>query len=203
MIGVLDYGMGNIASVINTLEYIGKEVSIVSSPNDFDGISHLIIPGVGAYKTAMINIQERGFVEPIKNFAASKKPILGICLGMQLLSSTGSEPTMCDGLNLIPGHVEKISETDIRVPHVGWNNLKISDEDHPLFDFCKKNIDYYFVHSYRFVPESKQSILGTSNYGKEFASIIGKGNVIGIQFHPEKSQKNGLQLLKNFISINA
>lgn len=203
MIGVLDYGMGNIASVINTLEYIGKEVAIISSPDDFDGITHLIIPGVGSYKTAMENIHNRGFAEPIKKFAESNLPLLGICLGMQLLSTTGSEPTLCNGLNLIPGHVEKISEEQIRVPHVGWNNLKIVDEDHPLFDFCKKNIDYYFVHSYRYIPDINEHIIGTSNYGKEFASIIGKGNIIGIQFHPEKSQKNGLQLLKNFININA
>lgn len=203
MIGVLDYGMGNIASVINTLKYIGKEVKIISIPDDFREVTHLIIPGVGAYKTAMDNIIERGFISPINDFANSNKPILGICLGMQLLSTTGSEPQQCDGLNLIPGHVEKISESTIRIPHVGWNSLIMADQDHPLFDFCKKNIDYYFVHSYRFIAQNNEDILGNTDYGKEFTSIVAKGNIIGIQFHPEKSQKNGLQLLKNFISINA
>ena len=203
MIGVLDYGMGNIASVINTLEYIGKDVKTVSTSDEFKDITHLIIPGVGSYQTAIQNIINKGLKSEILKFAENNKPILGICLGMQLLSSTGSEPNQCEGLNLIPGHVEKINTKNIRVPHVGWNTLNIADEDHPLFDFCKKNIDYYFVHSYRFVPESNEHILGTTNYGSEFTSIIGSGNIFGIQFHPEKSQKNGLQLLKNFININA
>ncbi len=203
MIGVLDYGMGNIKSVCNSLDFLGKPNVVINDLEGFNEITHLIVPGVGAFATAMSNINQKGFAAKIHEFANSGKPVLGICLGMQLLATSGTEPTETEGLNLIPGKVVKIESDSVRVPHMGWNAVALKQEDDPLFKFAKKNVDYYFVHSYHFVVDNPDHILTSTEYGEEFTSIVVKDNVYGIQFHPEKSQKSGLHLLKNFTELDA
>lgn len=204
MIGVLDYGMGNLSSVTNALEYLGLENRIIYSPEDFKTISHLIIPGVGSFAKAMENLKERGYVEAIRSFNNQGLPILGICLGMQLLAEKGTEPYECEGLGLIKGSVEIFPENSVRVPHVGWNGIKIVN-NHPILEDVKQTADFYFVHSYQFHVQNENNIISTTDYGFEFPSIVmnENQNVVGIQFHPEKSQKQGLQILTNFSNTNA
>jgi glutamine amidotransferase len=200
MIGVLDYGMGNLSSVTNALNYLGVENKIINSTEGFLEISHLIIPGVGSYTKAMINIHEKGYYNPIKEFANSGNPILGICLGMQLLSNIGTEPSPTRGLNLINGEVIQLpEESGIRIPHIGWNGLNLVNK-HPILEGVKLKADFYFVHSYYFSNINEENIIASTQYGINFPSIVCSTlqNVIGIQFHPEKSQKQGLQILENF-----
>ena len=204
MIGVLDYGMGNLSSVTNALKYLGIENCVIHNIEDFKTISHLIIPGVGSFAKAMENLKERGYVEAIKSFDSEGFPILGICLGMQLLAEKGTEPYDCDGLGLIKGSVEIFPENSFRVPHVGWNGISLVN-DHSIFEDVKQTADFYFVHSYQFHVASEKNIISTTNYGFDFPSTVmnDKRNVVGIQFHPEKSQKQGLQILTNFSKPNA
>lgn len=204
MIGVLDYGMGNLKSVSNSLAFLGLESQIIDAPADFDQISHLIIPGVGAFPKAMHSISEMGFLQPIRQFAQDGKPILGICLGMQLLADVGTEVATTEGLGLIPGAINVMKPEGLRIPHIGWNGM-IFKKDHDLFESVKKVADVYFVHSYHFVPENPDCIVAQTEYGEEFVSVVSneKGNVIGTQFHPEKSQKQGLKILDNFARMES
>lgn len=204
MIGVLDYGMGNLKSVSNSLAFLGLESQIIDAPDDFDQISHLIIPGVGAFPKAMNSISEKGFLQPIRQFAQDGKPILGICLGMQLLADVGTEVATTEGLSLIPGAINVMKPEGLRIPHIGWNGM-IFKKDHDLFESVKKAADVYFVHSYHFVPENSDCIVAQTEYGEEFVSVVSneKGNVIGTQFHPEKSQKQGLKILDNFARMES
>ena len=200
MIGILDYGMGNLSSVTNALNYLGIDNHVVTSPEAFAEISRLIIPGVGSYGKAMENIKGKLFFNQIKEFEKAGKPILGICLGMQLLSSIGTEPVQGNGLGMISGEVILLpQEMGIRIPHVGWNGIKVVNE-HPILDGVKLSADFYFVHSYYFSGVKKENIITNTDYGLHFPSIVCNDarNVIGIQFHPEKSQKQGLQILENF-----
>lgn len=199
MIGILDYGMGNLKSVQNSLSYLGLENQIIASSSHFDCISHLIIPGVGAFPKAMERIQSMNFLDSIRSFADSGKPILGICLGMQLLADLGTEVENCDGLGLIPGSIELMKPNGLRIPHIGWNALNVR-QSISLLDQVKKTADVYFVHSYHFNAKDENNIVATTPYGEDVVSIVrnSKGNVIGTQFHPEKSQKQGLKMLENF-----
>lgn len=199
MIGILDYGMGNLKSVANSLAFLGLESSLIESTEGFSGITHLIIPGVGAFPKAMNCIKGKGFLEPIRSFADSGKPVLGICLGMQLLADTGAEVTDTEGIGLIAGSIELMEPKGNRIPHIGWNGILVK-RDLGLFESVKKTADVYFVHSYHFAAKHAKNIVATTDYGHEFVSIVAnmRGNVIGTQFHPEKSQKQGLRMLENF-----
>lgn len=200
MIGVLDYGMGNLSSVTNALNFLGIENRIIDTKDSFSTISRLIIPGVGAYARAMENMHKFQYVDSIREFAFTGKPVLGICLGMQLLSTKGNEPYPVDGLGLIDGEVLAFPEDlGFRIPHVGWNGIT-SMNDHPILEGVKVKADFYFVHSYYFGSINESNIIATTEYGFAYPSIICNNdrNVIGIQFHPEKSQKQGLQILENF-----
>jgi glutamine amidotransferase len=204
MIGVLDYGMGNLSSVTNALDYLGIANQIVNSVDKFSTSSHLIIPGVGSYAKAMENIHAKQYFSLIQEFGNSGKPILGICLGMQLLSTCGTEPNHIKGLGLIEGEVVLLPEhLGIRIPHVGWNGITLANI-HPILEGVKLNADFYFVHSYYFSQVIEGNILTYTDYGLAFPSIVcnKERNVIGIQFHPEKSQKQGLQILENFSQIS-
>jgi glutamine amidotransferase len=201
IIGVLDYGMGNINSVFNSLSYLGYESRIVSSAQEIEECSHLIVPGVGSYATAMVNIIELGLDIEMAKHAQQGKPLLGICLGMQILSTSGQEGGAVNGLGLIPGSVELLDLFDLPVPHVGWNSLQFNF-DHPISHNVKKHVDFYFVHSYFFNAENDKDILATTQYGKQFSAIVAKKNIVGVQFHPEKSQDNGLLLIENFCEWN-
>lgn len=197
IIGILDYGMSNINSVFNAVFYLGYESKIVSNVEEIEKCSHLIIPGVGSYAKAMFNIKERRLHVAINHYVSLGKPILGICLGMQIFSDSGEEGGMSSGLGLIPGNVQYLDVNNLPIPHVGWNSLEFYF-DHPICSNIKKHVDFYFIHSYFFHANDKNSILASAEYGKKIPAIIAKNNIVGVQFHPEKSQDNGLLLIENF-----
>ena len=190
--------MGNIGSLSNAIYSQGWDPILISSPVELDEISHLIIPGVGAYDSAMNLLSQKKLISFVHNFAAAGKPLMGICLGMQILSSIGSENTPSDGLGLIPGEVKLMqSSKNFKLPHVGWNNINLH-QDHVLLDGIKENVDFYFVHSYCIHVNRESHRIASTEYGNVFTSIIAHENIFGTQFHPEKSQKNGLRILDNF-----
>ena len=197
MIGILDYGMGNISSVNNSLDYLGFETKIIQSLDDMNsGITHLIVPGVGSYSKAMDNLRTKKLDTLIYNFVKTGKPYLGICLGMHLLSSIGYEEGKTKGLDLIKGEVVPF-DISLHIPHVVWNNIDCK-KIHQVFGNHSDHLDFYFVHSYYFKASSSEDILTTTNYEIDFCSSIVKNNLIGVQFHPEKSQEPGLNFLEKF-----
>ncbi len=197
-IGIIDVGIGNLGSLRHAVQSQGWDTVNVSTPDDFAGLTHLFLPGVGAFASAMARLDEAGIIEPIRKFAASGLPIMGICLGMQILAEKGLEGGDTLGLALIPGEVHPIKvKTGMRLPHVGWNELR-KMQAHPLLKGIRNDVDFYFVHSYRFVASDIANVLAETEYGDKFPSLICKDNVVGAQFHPEKSQINGLRLLDNF-----
>ncbi len=198
MIGILDYGFGNLASVWNAVYNLGFDVEIVKKSERFSNISHLIIPGVGAFDSAMNEMHARGLVEPVLEFAREGKPTLGICLGMQLLADFGEETTGAKGLGLIPGEVRALPTREgFTIPHCGWNTVQFL-HPHPVLKKIKSECDFYFVHTYRFLARDKECVLGTTEHSTVFDSVVFQRNILGFQFHPEKSQTHGLQLLENF-----
>ncbi|MEZ5902353.1 MAG: imidazole glycerol phosphate synthase subunit HisH [Alphaproteobacteria bacterium] len=204
-VGIIDYGMGNLASVASALERIGVDSNIVSSASEIDALSHIILPGVGSFKKAMSNLTEGQWVSPIRTAAKSGKSILGICLGMHLLADHGTEHGSTEGIGLISGQINRFEERndkDFLIPHVGWNEIHITKTEHPIFEKVKDRSDFYFVHSYVFCPQDKSDIAAITPYGENFPSIVIKDNVIGMQFHPEKSGPVGEQVLKNFIGMS-
>lgn len=198
MIGIVDIDMGNLRSVANAVSTMGHDPKMVLSANDLDDTSHLILPGVGSYTIAMTHMRERGLVEPIRAFAASGRPLLGICLGMQLLAIVGDEGGPSDGLGLVPGRVVRFDPARVpAIPHVGWNELRLRRK-HPVFDKVKSGVDFYYVHSFHFACAA-EDVLGVFEYGGgDYVGAVARGNVLGLQFHPEKSQANGLRLIENF-----
>ena len=198
MIAILDANMGNLRSVFNAVDTMGYDAEIVTHVGLSDQHSHLIIPGVGSFQRVMSDEKVVAVNKKINNFANTGRPILGICLGMQFLSDWGEEGGGSAGLGLIPGRAERMpEEKDLLLPHVGWNTVDFV-KFHPVFQGVKNGIDCYFVHSYHFVCNSDEHVYGRSSYGTDFVSVVGRDNVLGFQFHPEKSQKNGLKLIENF-----
>ena len=196
-IGIVDVGIGNLGSLKNALYSQGWDSNFVSSPEEFEGLTHLILPGVGAFSAAVKLLHDTKLFDRIKAFADDGQPLMGICLGMQLFADRGSEGGDELGLGLISGRIVPMVAQGLRLPHVGWNNAQHTRQ-HPLLKGVRNDVDFYFVHSYRFVTDRAENILSTTEYGEIFPSIIGRDNVIGLQFHPEKSQTNGLRLLDNF-----
>lgn len=203
MIAVVDYNMGNLRSVQNAFLKIGKDVTIVSNPKEIQKYDKLILPGVGAFGDAMEHLKQNSMDEAIKTFAKSGKPLLGICLGMQLLLESSNEFGAHEGLGLIPGMVRKFDtskfKTPLKVPHMGWNELFVKKQS-ALFNGLEDEIYLYFVHSFHAICD-EQYIIGETEYGYEFASAINKENIYGFQPHPEKSHDNGLKILKNFTEL--
>lgn len=196
MIGIVNYGMGNIRSVANAVYEQGFDPLLINHADDFSKATHVILPGVGHFKKAMANLEQLSLLTPLKQAVLTdKKPLLGICLGMQLLL-THSEEGDCAGLDLIAGDVRLFRDPKFRVPHVGWNNLNGVDE-HPVLRGIPAMADFYFVHSY-YASTASQHTLAQCEYDRNFSAIVGVNNIIGMQFHPEKSQKNGLLLIENF-----
>ena len=204
MIGILDYGVGNVRAFQNLLQKNQIEVKLISKKNDFDAVSKIILPGVGSFDQAMKLFNQSGLREHLEKLVFDYKiPILGICVGMQMLadfSDEGSEK----GLGWIKANVRKFDIKDIslqfKLPHMGWNQVSFPKTD-PLTNNIKQLARFYFLHSFYFVPEDENDVLGYTEYGKTFASIVRRGNIIGIQFHPEKSHENGKDILINFSTI--
>ncbi|MEA2027760.1 MAG: imidazole glycerol phosphate synthase subunit HisH [Campylobacterota bacterium] len=202
MIGIVDYNMGNLASVKNAFDKLGSQAVVESNPNKLKEYDKLLLPGVGAFGDAMEHLKQNGMDEAIIEYANSGKPILGICLGMQLLFDKSSEFGDNRGLGLIEGEVVAFDKDKfdhpLKVPHMGWNEMFIQKET-PLFDGLSDPY-LYFVHSYHVVCDDAHAI-GKSIYGYEFISAVNRANIYGIQPHPEKSHDNGLKILKNFIDL--
>jgi len=202
-IAIVDYNMGNLASVKNAFAKLGKDVVVESDGESFKNYDKLILPGVGAYADAMAHLNERNMVEPLKEFASSGKYMLGICLGMQLLFNSSEEFGLNDGLGLIEGRVVKFDsskfEEKLKVPHMGWNRM--FTKEHKLFNGLDENHYLYFVHTYHAICDNEDDIIGRTNYGYEFTSAVAHNNIMGIQPHPEKSHNNGLKILENFIKL--
>ncbi|MBB1073505.1 imidazole glycerol phosphate synthase subunit HisH [Rhodoferax sp. 4810] len=201
-IAIIDYGMGNLKSVANAFANIGYAAFIARNPNDLCFASHVVLPGVGAFGDGMKNLCSCGWLDILEEEVIKKgKPFMGICLGMQLLATVGTEYGLHKGLNWIPGTVKKIesNEPQIRVPHVGWNDVRILKRDGLYQDLGDSQV-FYFVHSYVFDVENKGHLIsGLTCHGIEFVASLEKNNIYATQFHPEKSQKVGLKVLDNFI----
>lgn len=205
MIAIVDYGMGNVRSVHNALEYIGEDAVVTADPGVIDEADRLILPGVGAFGDAMANLEARGLVKVLERQVFEKrKPFLGICLGMQLLARGSTEHGTHAGLGWFDGCVVRFNgETrGLKVPHMGWNEIR-REVDHPLFRSLRQGqLVFYFVHSYHFVCRDPADVACTCEYGERFTSAIGRDNIFATQFHPEKSQDNGIQLLTEFARWN-
>jgi len=202
MIAIIDYDMGNVRSVSKALEKVGADSVVTRDPKVIDDASHVVLPGVGAFRDCMRNLEEYGLITPLLKSIEKGKPFLGICLGLQLLFEESDEFGLHKGLGVIKGRVEKFKDAPgLKVPHMGWNEVKKAKES-PLLEGIKEGEFFYFVHSYYAVPSDRSVDLTTTGYGVEFTSSIEAGNVMACQFHPEKSQKAGLRVLKNFSSIS-
>lgn len=197
MIGIIDYGAGNLHSVLKAIARLGYETKLITKSTDHDeSITKLILPGVGNAKVAMDVLNESGLSDYLRKEVAKGKPLLGICLGMQLLLESSEEGNV-ECLGFLKGTVREFKEEAEKIPHMGWNQVK-DVQQHFLFNDIPDNTDFYFVHSYFAKPMDETNILGVTNYGLDFASAIGNEQVMGVQFHPEKSGKYGIQLLGNY-----
>jgi glutamine amidotransferase len=198
---IVDYGMGNIASARRAIEECGSQALVSANPADIQLVDRIVVPGVGAFPQAMARLRDGGWCDALRTAVFNDGlPLLGVCLGMQLLADESEEGSKTQGLGLIPGRVVKILPECAaeRVPHVGWN--EVNHHGSELFDGIPSGVDFYFVHSYRFVPAQTSNILATSPYAGETISVVGSGKVYGVQFHPEKSSRAGFRMLKNFLA---
>jgi glutamine amidotransferase len=203
-IGIVNYGMGNIASVVNALSFVGFESELIEKPTDFNRFNKIILPGVGAFGAAMKNLKESQLAFPIANFITNKNnKLLGLCLGMQLLFDSSEENGQQKGLGIIEGVVTHLSAVNSAypIPHMGWNNIKSKNKATLLQGIDNNELDFYFVHSYYCKCKNSEDIAATVAYGDEIDVMVEKENVFGCQFHPEKSQKSGLTILKNFCCL--
>lgn len=199
---ILDYGSGNTRSVFNLLQTLESNTIISNDAADMESATHIILPGVGAFGASMQKIRERIPIDILeKEVFEKKKPFLGICVGMQVLANVGYEFGEEKGLGWIDGEVRKLPATDLPLPHVGWNNV-IIDRPSPFTNDFLEEIDFYFVHSFAFFPKEKETTLAHTVYGENFSSIIARDNIYGVQFHPEKSQRAGTVMMKNFLKLS-
>lgn len=198
-IAIIDYGMGNLRSVQKAFEKIGAQTIVTHSPMDVLKADRVVLPGVGAMGPAMQKLRELGLMDIIHRSVRDGKPFLGICLGLQLLFETSSEGGYSEGLRILKGKVERFPSG--KVPHMGWNQVKVLPAGEKLFGSFADGDNVYFCHSYFVNPADKAIIAATTEYGIEYASAIVSGNIWGVQFHPEKSQASGLQILKNFAQL--
>ncbi|MDR3244196.1 MAG: imidazole glycerol phosphate synthase subunit HisH [Elusimicrobiota bacterium] len=202
-IAIIDYGFGNIRSVLNALNFLGVESEIISDSKKLEGFAGAILPGVGAFAPAAEFLKNKDFDKAVADFVKSGKMLYGICLGFQLFFTKSYENGIYDGLNLMEGEVKKfeISDKKLKIPHIGWNSVSFTDNIYAkkMFDGVKNNENFYFVHSYYPVLKDEKKAAGFSDYGIDFCSCMAFENVWGSQFHPEKSGDNGLLVLKNFI----
>ena len=200
MIGVIDYGAGNLRSVCNSLKKLSVDCHVVKAPSDLDKIETMIFPGVGSFGDSSDQLKKQSLFEPIREWIINDRPFLGICIGFQMLFDSSEESPGSEGLGIIPGKVIKFSEqTNLKVPHMGWNEVQIKNLDDPVWQKIDDLTHFYFVHSYFPKPDNPEVSSSTTGYGVDFTSSIRFGNIFGTQFHPEKSQKSGLRLIENFL----
>ena len=201
MIAIIDYGAGNLQSVKKAFDFIGAESVITDNPEIINACDRILLPGVGSFGDAMDSMAKSGLVETVKQNALSGKPFLGICLGLQLLFEESEESPGVKGLGIFKGKIKKFSsDMGLKIPHIGWNSLEIKQKD-GIFKNIPENSYVYFVHSYYLHAEDKNDIAAITNYGIDFHSAVGKNNIFATQFHPEKSGDVGLQILRNFASM--
>ena len=201
MIAVIDYGAGNIRSVLKAFKYIGCDAKVTDDAGEIADAPAAVLPGVGAFGDAMDCLQKSGLVKPVLSFISSGKPFLGICLGLQLLFEESEECPGKKGLGVLKGKILKIPEAPgLKIPHIGWNSLDVK-KDNSLFAKTGKNPYVYFVHSYYLKAEDRSIVSSTAEYGVTIDASIQRGNLFATQFHPEKSGTAGLQMLKNFVSM--
>ena len=199
MIAVIDYGAGNLRSVINALTRIGYQAKITSQPEDILRAKAVILPGVGAAGDTMASLRKLGLTQTIQQLVAENKPLFGICIGLQILFTGTEEGGWHECLNIIPGRVKKLP-AGLKIPHMGWNQVKQKFE-HPLFAGVPDEANFYFVHSYYGEPEDKSVIAAETEYGLPFCCALAKGNLVATQFHPEKSGELGLRIYENFMKF--
>ncbi len=200
MLAVVDYGAGNLRSVVHALNYLGiGNMRVIQSPQELAGADKIILPGVGAFGAGMQQLHKQGLVQPLKDSINAGIPYLGICLGMQFLFEHSDEMGMHEGLGLLPGYVTRFpANPQLKVPHMGWNQLQ-HQRPSRLFDDIPVSSSAYFVHSYYCAPTNPADVVATVDYGIDFTAVVHRDNIYGVQFHPEKSQRTGLQLLTNFL----
>jgi len=206
MITIIDYGMGNLRSVQKGFEKVGFNALVTADPREAEQAERLVLPGVGAFRDCMDNLRQGGFIDPILRHVESGRPFLGICLGLQLLFTESEEFGRHQGLDIIPGKVVRFpaglrqGDEALKVPHMGWNQIEIR-RPAPVFKGVEEGVSVYFVHSYYVVPEDESMVATVTDYGIPFCSAVWRDNVVATQFHPEKSQQVGLQMLKNFAAM--
>jgi len=196
---VLDYGAGNLRSVARAVEHVGFQPDVTADPRALDRADAVVMPGVGAAASTMRHLEERGFVEPVRQYILDGRPFLGICMGFQALLSVSEEGGEHPCLDIIPGRVRRFDSTELKIPHMGWNSVTQTRE-HPIFAGIPDGSQFYFVHSYYPDPEDSSLVIGTTEYGLTFPSAIARNGLVATQFHPEKSGKAGLQLYRNFLT---
>jgi len=196
MIAIIDYGMGNLRSVEKGFQKVGIDAVVITNPQAIDNAQAVVLPGVGAFRDCMRNLEQMSMTEPIVKSIQKGKPFLGICLGLQVLFTESEEFGICKGIGVLKGRVVKF-QTGLKVPHMGWNNVKIVQRP-PIFDGIHDESFFYFVHSFYVEPQDINVIATTTDYGVTFTSMVWKENIFATQFHPEKSQEIGLMVLKNF-----
>ena len=205
MIVLIDYGVGNLYSVEKAVASVGGDVKISSDAEDIRRAEKIILPGVGAFGDCMKNLEATGLIPTIKAEISAGKPILGICVGMQILFAGSEESPCVDGLKIFGGQVKKICAGDLKIPHMGWNSVSIRNVEcgirNDLFKGIKENSYFYFVHSYHAAPDDKKIIAATTTYGEQVTAAIEFENIFATQFHPEKSGDVGLRVLKNFVEL--
>jgi len=203
MIAIVDYGVGNLFSLSSSFLAIGADVTVTSDPDTIKAAEKIVLPGVGAFEDAVAKLRSSGLFELVKREAESGKPLLGICLGMQLLFERSYEYGVHEGLGLIPGEIRPLSdvlEDSLKIPHIGWNSLTLKGEKSPIFKYVNDGDFVYFVHSY-YGTNCEESVIATAEYGINITAAVAKGNIYGCQFHPEKSGEVGLSILRAFCEM--
>jgi imidazole glycerol-phosphate synthase subunit HisH len=200
-VAVIDYGMGNRRSVEKALERVGADAPITCDHDELRAADGLVLPGVGAFPRAMANLRELGLIDVIRDLATQGTPLLGVCLGMQLLFDRSEELGSTPGLGLLPGDVTRLEAPGLRIPHIGWNEVRFEHRSALTAELPPSGCAFYHVHSFAARPSDPDAVIGTTEYGERFATIVGRDAVFGVQFHPEKSSRHGLRLLHGFVGV--